>query len=55
LGQRYRTAGRLRIRAVIKGQNRENRNNQETGTEGKTLVGLMKQNELATDKQRTQV
>jgi hypothetical protein len=26
-----------------------NRNNQETGTEGKTLVGLTKQNELYTD------
>ena len=33
----------------------ENRNNQETGTEGKTLVGLTKYNELAPDKQRTQV
>jgi hypothetical protein len=33
----------------------KNRNNQEAGTEGKPLVGLTKQNELPTDKQRTQV
>ena len=49
-------AGRLRVgREGHNREKQENRNNGETGTEGKPLVGLTKQNELATDKQRTQV
>jgi hypothetical protein len=54
---RHRNAGRLRVRAgrMVKTGRTRKQELKETGVWEKTLVGLMRQDELATDNQRTQV
>jgi hypothetical protein len=57
VGQRYRTTGRLRVRAgrTVRTGKLENRSKKQSGAGKQNAGRFYEQNELATDKQRTQV